>query len=117
MRKASEARDHPVMRPRERQYLRPAKRGKVGQACALVGDRFAMHQRHGKKLPAGEVEIAVPRAGQRGPRNGPRERVARKCDSTAAMDVAGNLVEEQHGGARDQRIGEELPRWPHAKCA
>ena len=117
MREATKARDHPVMRAGEREYPRVSQRCEVGHAGALVGDRFTVHQRHGQELPARQVKFAVSTALQRGASDRSGKRIGSEGQRAAAMDVARNLVEQQHRGAGDLWIAQELAHRAHAQRA
>jgi hypothetical protein len=103
VREAAEAGDHAVVADGERPAVARSEPRVDREAAALVGDALAVHQRHRQELALRRDSArSQPRAARPGDRAG--ERSLAKARGVAAIEVARQLVEQQHRGERGQRI-------------
>src|SRR5687768_15831672 len=84
-----------------------AKRGEQDQRTALVGEIFAVLERHVEERPLGRLELIVEVPVDRDAGDAESQRVGRKLLGVATEHVARELVEQKNPGERGQRMIEE----------
>src|SRR6476646_4928560 len=110
MREAAEALDDAAMVPGVLDLLVVAESGEQQKRAVLIGKILAVLERHVEELALLGRKLFLEALVDRAVRDRQRERIGRISVRVAAEHVARELVEQDHGGERRQRVGKERVR-------